>query len=203
MRLGGHEVIKVKVRVIAATNENLLEMIKKGEFRLDLYQRLAGMKIEIPPLHERPEDIAPLIDHFIKKSPRPHVMMDPTLVKFLAGYSWPGNVRELESAIKYMVLTVKRDELDVGDLPSALAIAGGSQIAVKNSTSEKSGTFIFTCPYGISFDEMVRLCGKKYVMETKERLGYVVTARELANALFMAKTSLLRKLGDYEIPKKE
>ncbi len=203
MRVGGNEIIRVKVRVIAATNENLLEMVKKGKFRLDLYQRLAGIKIEIPPLHERPEDIPLLIEFFIKNSPRPHVAVDPTLVKFLTDHSWPGNVRELGSAIEYMVKTVKRDELDVGDIPLELAIAGGSQSVVKNRASETSGIFNFSCSFGISFEEMERLCAIQYITETEKRLGYAVTKRELADALLMAKTSLLRRMNECEIPKEE
>jgi len=100
-RLGGREVIKVNVRVIAATNKDIEKMIDRGEFREDLYYRLSGYRIRIPPLRERKEDIPELVDHFMSLYTlgEPPILTEEVFDEFLS-YDWPGNVRELEMMIR-------------------------------------------------------------------------------------------------------
>jgi putative PEP-CTERM system response regulator len=120
-RIGGKELIKVDTRVIAATNKNLEEMIKKGTFREDLYYRLNVITIEIPPLRERKEDIPLLIEHFLDKfnvENRKNVSgLSPDAMEMLMTYDWPGNVRELENLIEHAVVVSKGNEIGKKDLP--------------------------------------------------------------------------------------
>lgn len=100
-RLGGEKVHKVDVRIIAATNRNLLERIEKGEFREDLYFRIAGMRISIPPLKERRTDIPALAEALLRRMGHPHhYTLDQSAVDALLDYDFPGNIRELRSILQ-------------------------------------------------------------------------------------------------------
>jgi two-component system, NtrC family, response regulator AtoC len=103
-RLGGNQTIKVDVRVIAATNKNVQEEVRKGQFRADLYHRLNVFSLRIPPLRERKEDIPILVEYFInranKESGQPIRGISPEALSLIEGYSWPGNVRELQNTIR-------------------------------------------------------------------------------------------------------
>lgn len=110
-RLGGGEPIKVDVRIIAATNKNLYEEVKNGNFREDLYFRLSVIPIHIPPLRERREDIPPLIDFFLKKYNVKYgkiVKLSQELKSYLLDYHYPGNVRELENIIERLVVLTEK-----------------------------------------------------------------------------------------------
>ena len=123
-RLGGTRSIELDVRVIAATNRNLEEMIKAGTFREDLYHRLNVVKLTIPPLRERKEDISLLASYFTakyaKECKRPVIGITPEARALLQTYSWPGNVRELENAIERAVVLGSSDTIGVEDLPRRL-----------------------------------------------------------------------------------
>ena len=107
-RVGGEKEIAVDVRVIAATNKNLKEEIKKGKFREDLYHRLSVIIIEVPPLRERKEDIPLLVEHFIAQicaeQGRAPVVVTPEAVEKLTGFYWSGNIRELRNVIERLVI---------------------------------------------------------------------------------------------------
>ncbi len=112
-RVGGSQSVEVDVRVVAATNRDLLRLAKEGKFREDLYYRLNVVKIDLPPLHERPEDIALLAEHFVQKFCRPGVspkQIAPEAMEALLQHRWPGNIRELENAIERACVT-SRDEI--------------------------------------------------------------------------------------------
>lgn len=117
VRLGGREVIPVNVRIIAASNKNLLEEVKKGNFRLDLYYRLEVINIKIPPLRERVEDIPELVHHFITTiSPRlgkEITGITDRALEMLANYEWPGNIRELNNVIERAIYIATGSVLDV------------------------------------------------------------------------------------------
>lgn len=117
-RVGGTETIKVDVRVIAASKANLLEKIKKGEFREDFYYRLNVVPIHLPPLKERKEDIPLLIDAFIMKySSNRSMEISNQAMDYLLNYGWPGNVRELENLIERLALTVLDGNVIRSQLP--------------------------------------------------------------------------------------
>jgi len=121
-RVGGEETIKVDVRVIAATNRNLEEMVKKGEFREDLYYRLNVIPIILPPLRERVDDIPLLVEHFIEKisaeSGKAVRGITPEAMDLLMHYRWPGNVRELENVMERVITLMDSETITVSALPS-------------------------------------------------------------------------------------
>jgi len=121
-RVGGHAPQKASVRVIAATHQNLEERVRQGLFREDLLHRLNVVRLRLPPLRERPEDIAPLARHFLQKSARelgvePKVMSDDAL-KLLGTFAFPGNVRQLENICHWVTVMAPGHRVDVGDLPT-------------------------------------------------------------------------------------
>ncbi len=143
-RVGGTKAIPVDVRVIAASNSNLEEAVVKGTFRSDLFYRFAVITIDIPPLRERPEDVMPLVRHFIAGE-TPSGANQPTVsdaaAKALLAYSWPGNVRELENAIKHALTFMRGGEITPGDLPTRVTEnkdAAAAPVASNQSASLKS-----------------------------------------------------------------
>lgn len=129
-RVGGIENIEVNVRLIAATNSDLEKAMEEGRFREDLYFRLNVIPIFIPPLRERPEDIGPLLDHFIQKYARKNQRSLKGVSKeardVLMQYNWPGNVRELENAVENAVVMAEGEVIQIEDLPGYLQ--GGRQL---------------------------------------------------------------------------
>jgi len=120
-RVGGHESIDVDIRVVAATNKSLEREVKEGKFREDLFYRLNVIKIDVPPLRERPEDIPLLITHFLNKYARPNEppkKVSPEAMERLLGYRWPGNIRQLENAIERAAVTTVGDTINADNLPS-------------------------------------------------------------------------------------
>jgi transcriptional regulator with PAS, ATPase and Fis domain len=114
IRLGGTETIKVDVRLITATNLNLDKEVQEGNFRQDLFYRINVIKITLPPLREKLEDISDLLTYFIKKhSPENQPVKKPGkgLVSHLMSYSWPGNIRELENSVERAIVLTDEDEL--------------------------------------------------------------------------------------------
>jgi two-component system NtrC family response regulator len=132
-RVGGTRTIKVDVRVVAATNKDLKEEVEAGSFREDLYYRLNVVHLNILPLRQRPEDIALLAVHFLKKfaveNVRGEVRLSPEALKLLIQYSWPGNVRELENVMERAVILCGDNLITGNDLPGELA-AGRTEPAV-------------------------------------------------------------------------
>lgn len=119
MRVGGSQIIPVDVRVIAATNKNLVEMIENGKFRQDLYHRLKVLYLQLIPLRERKEDIEDLIQCFIRQSRKNHAMIKDEVIQKLRYYNWYGNVRELKNTIEYMLAVCEDDVIKLNDIPEA------------------------------------------------------------------------------------
>jgi DNA-binding NtrC family response regulator len=119
-RVGGTETLEVDVRVVAATNRSLPRMVSEGKFREDLYYRLNVVKVELPPLHERPEDIPILAMHFTRKYARPGQpakQISPEAMEALLRYTWPGNIRQLENAIERACVTSQTEWIVPDNLP--------------------------------------------------------------------------------------
>jgi len=123
-RVGGEETLEVDVRVIAATNKNLTEEMKKGTFREDLYYRLNVIPILVPPLRERKDDIPLLAVHFLQKfnqeKGKEISAISPEVMEVLLAYSWPGNVRELENVMEHAAIVAKQNRIIPKDLPPYL-----------------------------------------------------------------------------------
>jgi len=113
---------QVDVRVVAATNRDLEQAMQDGQFREDLYYRLAVVPMEIPPLRERKSDIPLLLDFFLKKQQADvGIKFSPEVIKYLSDYGWPGNVRELENVVEQMLILRQSNELQLSDLPSRIS----------------------------------------------------------------------------------
>jgi DNA-binding NtrC family response regulator len=122
-RLGGTVELAVNVRVLAATNRDLPEMVAQGHFREDLYYRLNTIRVDVPPLRERPEDIACLAAHFVARFNRRFGQarrLSPEAIELLAGYAWPGNVRQLINVIEQVVVLAEEDTVTPAHLPPML-----------------------------------------------------------------------------------
>jgi DNA-binding NtrC family response regulator len=121
MRVGGETPIRVDVRVIAATNQNLRYLVEAGRFRRDLYYRLNVLHIDLPPLRERRDDIPLLVDSFIRDASREHdrpqVVVSPDAMAILMQYDWPGNVRELKNLVESMVVLSPGRVIEPADIP--------------------------------------------------------------------------------------
>jgi transcriptional regulator with GAF, ATPase, and Fis domain len=165
-RVGGNRTIKVDVRFIAATNKNLLEMVKQGQFREDLYYRINVFSISLPPLRERKEDIPYLVDHFLEKSEKP-VQVSPQALQMITGYSWPGNVRELQNTIERAAILTEMGVIEPAHLPAHLrGVMAGRQ---ENGKTDSPG-----------IDERISEIEKGIIIEALIRTGGVqVRAAEI------------------------
>jgi transcriptional regulator with PAS, ATPase and Fis domain len=122
--VGGTKPIKINTRILAATNKNLEQLVREGKFREDLYFRINVVKIDIPPLRQRKEDILPLtrffLDNFKKRFDKNELAVDQQVLAFFQQYEWPGNVRELENVVQRMVITADRKKIAMKDLPKKM-----------------------------------------------------------------------------------
>jgi len=141
MHLGGIHEIQVDVRIIAATNVDLRQMVREGRFREDLFYRLNVITIELPPLRQRKEDVPLLVEHFLKKyaeeNDRPVRRIMPEALRPLMAYSWPGNVRELENVIERAVVLSSGTEINADLLPDSM-LGRGSSLTIHEPPSNAS-----------------------------------------------------------------
>jgi len=123
-KIGAMQPVKIDVRILAATHRNLEELVAGRVFREDLYYRLSVVPLFLPPLRERPDDIAELVHEFFELSKRRHgrgnLKLSPVVMPFFLNYLWPGNIRELENAVARMVLLARSDTVGMEDLPGFL-----------------------------------------------------------------------------------
>lgn len=115
MRIGSDRLINVDIRIIAATNKNLIKMIEKGQFREDLFYRINVLPINIPPVRERKEDIIPLIKCYMER--KKDIKLSDEVVEVLMNYSWPGNIREIQNVASYINIMSNNEEVLLSDLP--------------------------------------------------------------------------------------
>jgi transcriptional regulator with PAS, ATPase and Fis domain len=142
-RVGGLKTVSVDVRLITATNRNLVQDVREGKFREDLFYRLNVFPIQVPALRERPEDILPLTGHFLEKFNRKLARkiegIDPEVRDCLLAYPWPGNIRELEHLIERMVLMAEKPLLSMDLVPPEIAHAVQEPRHDASDRPEKSG----------------------------------------------------------------
>jgi transcriptional regulator with PAS, ATPase and Fis domain len=145
MRLGGVDIIKVDVRVVAATNVDLRRSVDEGRFREDLFYRLNVITIALPPLRERRTDIPLLVEHFLKKYAQVRTVEIPErTLEILMAYDWPGNVRELESVIERALVLGEGAHIEPDDLPAGIrtrvrAAAAGLDIDIPEAGIDLDG----------------------------------------------------------------
>jgi len=126
--VGSKKTLKVNVRVVAATNVDLMQLVKKGLFREDLYYRLNIISIDLPPLRERGDDLLQLMDFFLSKYVhelgKPPMKFTPKALRAMQAYAWPGNVRELQNLIHRVVILAEDNTIDIPDLPESFRFSG-------------------------------------------------------------------------------
>jgi PAS domain S-box-containing protein len=178
-RLGGHRKIKVDVRIIAATNQDLQAAVQEGRFRKDLFHRLSQFHLAVPPLRERPEDTVALAEHFLRlKAPSRH--FSPKAISALLSHAWPGNVRELRNLVAKVAMESFGPEIDFSRLSTALT---GEPSALRQTASMPVGNLE-------SMEEQM-------IMKALERTG---GHRALAaEQLGISRRTLSRKLKEYNI----
>jgi two-component system, NtrC family, response regulator HydG len=158
-RLGGTRTIQVDVRIVAATNQDLAEMVKDKRFREDLYYRLNVITVRVPPLRERHEDVRLLAQHYLRvyaaKNGRKLEGFSNEALERLESYKWPGNVRELENLIERTVLLARKDRIDAEDLPEEVA---GVKRPPRDAILELIGTPLAEIEQRL-LDETLRITG--------------------------------------------
>ena len=179
-RLGGRETLSVDVRILAATNKNLLQEVKDGRFREDLFYRLNVIPIHLPPLRDRRNDMLLLVRYFLDRFSK---IQNKTVKDFstevmrrLLDYSWPGNVRELENTIEHAVVLTKGEQIQVSDLPSAFVSA---KIPLSNNT--------------VSLEESE----KQHLIEALEKCRW--NKKKAAQILGIGRSTLYVKLKKYQL----
>jgi len=198
-RVGGSEVIKTDVRVLAASNVDLKRAVELGSFRQDLFYRLSVFPIKLPPLRERPEDIHPLVIHFLEhykqKTGRFISGISKDALQAFITYDWPGNVRELENAIERAVIIASGRQIELEDLPEAIskiALQERDRIKVERAKAASEGrttTFEITVPS--SMEEIER-------QAIEATLDYTAGDKShAARALGIGRKTLYRKLEQY------
>ncbi|NUN50476.1 MAG: sigma 54-interacting transcriptional regulator [Candidatus Brocadiae bacterium] len=186
-RVGGVKLIKVDVRIVAATNRNLEEMVSQGKFREDLYYRLAVVPIHLPPLRDRRMDTPILVAHFLRrfqKGPQPMKIADEAM-KVLMNYAWPGNVREMRNVIERATVLCEKPIIDVEDLPPK--IVGTGMAAEVTNFIDKD------LPLSEIVAEVERTCIQRAMSKAKGK------KIEAARILQISRPTLDKKLKDYGI----
>jgi DNA-binding NtrC family response regulator len=190
MRLGGVENIKVDVRIIAATNVDLRQMMEEQRFREDLYYRLHVITVQLPPLRERKEDIPPLVQHFLTKygteNEKADLEITPTALDVLVDYDWPGNVRELENVIERAVVLTTGPTIGSDLIPDQ----------VRNRPVFKMPQFSLPVE-GIRFNDVTADFEKRLIESTLELAGGV--QKKAAELLHLKPTTLNEMIKRHEI----
>ena len=189
-RVGGNQPLRADARVVAATNKNLEKLVQEGKFRDDLFFRLNVVRITMPPLRERKEDIPLLVHgflrHFCKANDKPLLDLAPDAMNALLAYNWPGNVRELRTAIEHGVVMATGAKITLRDLPSAVRQAAGHAlprgISSAKAFSEKSS------PLDLRETE------KKLILQALTTTNGNVTAA--AKKLGISRRTLHRKINE-------
>ncbi len=184
-RVGGTKTIKTDIRLIAATNRNLIALISEDKFRDDLYYRLRVIDIKMPALHERREDIPLLVEYFLgvhNHRYRQQKQVSRKAMKRLFEYDWPGNIRELENAIERAFVLSKGNIIKETDLP--MEISTGEVFGIKDKAKVKIS------PAGLDFDSYLKGLEKEYY---EEAIKIKDGNREAAARLLKIKPHTFRK----------
>jgi DNA-binding NtrC family response regulator len=192
-RVGGTRTLAIDVRIIAATNKNLINAVNKGTFRQDLYYRLNVIPMKVPPLRLRKSDIPLLVDFFIKKfnkQKRKRITgLTSVALDALMAYSWPGNVRELENLIERLVILSNGDEIDIDDIPES----------VKGKAAKVESIEVKIPKDGIVFDQAVEEYEKKLILQALSETNWVKT--KAAKLLNINRTTLIEKMKKKNLSK--
>jgi transcriptional regulator with PAS, ATPase and Fis domain len=185
-RLGSTKTVKLNIRIISATNQDMPTLIEHKKFRQDLYFRLNTISFVIPPLRERTEDIIPLIQYFTERLNERYNMkkrFNPQTTQLLMLYPFPGNVRELSNIIEQAFLISKNDLIDVEDLPLQVRGAVDSQRILIDSENR-------------SYNEIVNLMEYRVLKNAIEKYG---STHKVAKNLKISQSTIVRKMKKLNI----
>lgn len=191
IRVGGNTVIPIDVRIIAATNKDLISLVKKEKFREDLYYRLNVISINIPPLRDRKDDIYPLVIDILNKINQKYNMdkkISQKAMTSMTNYDWPGNVRELENIIESTVVMSDNDIIESDDILTSLNECNKNSLDLLCTSNKKS------------YDGLINEFSKKILLDCIKRQGSI---KEASKELDLHVTTIRRKLHKYDIPKEE
>jgi two-component system nitrogen regulation response regulator NtrX len=194
-RVGGSETIKVDVRVLAATNKDLESQVSKGEFREDLFFRLNVVPITAPPLRSRKDDVALLVDYFLKLYAESNDLkakeVAPEAMEVLRSYSWPGNIRELKNLVERLSIMVQSDTITLSDLPPL----EGLEIHSKSDSSDAGS--LPKISSGLTLRELREHVEQRYIAQALDVCSGNVT--QAAKTLGIERTNLHKKIKYYEL----
>ncbi len=194
--VGGNKPVVVDVRIISATNHDLTNLVEEKKFRQDLYFRIKGVSISVPPLRERREDIPLLADFFLKEAVGETgskvAGFTDAAANILASYEWPGNIRQLRNVIRTMVVMSDRDKLDVQDLPPEInrvrQLTGGSSVAHRREFKSQTKS-----TSGMPLNEIE----KQAIIDTLAKTGN--NREKAAKLLGIGERTLYRKIKEYNL----
>lgn len=182
-RVGGVKRIPVDVRIVSATNKELLQLVQDRQFREDLYYRLNVVPINVPPLRERPEDVLPLIQSNLAKYNKKlneHKKLDPSALAILLRYPWPGNIRELQNIMERLILTTKDENISEDNLPGFIKNASSS-----HSVPDTDGLSLYAALERAEKEILARALAEHR------------TTRAIAKVLKVSQPTIVRKLHKY------
>ena len=186
-RIGGTEEVEVRAKVISATNKNLMESIKRGEFREDLYYRLNVVPVHIRPLRQRKDEIIPLASSYLQKLNERHntnIVLSREVREILKNYDWPGNIRELNNIVERMYVFSTGEIIEVEDVPDEIKKSSGEYLKIKEGTSLKDQLEDIEAQIILN-----QLNSNQSLKEISENLGIDVS-------------TLHRKINKYHLPKR-
>jgi transcriptional regulator with GAF, ATPase, and Fis domain len=191
-RIGGIKTIRVDIRVIAATNRDLEELVRQNRFREDLYYRLNVIPIRVPPLRERVSDIPLLTQHFLQTFSRtkkkPLKRLSPAAMDLIRQHPWPGNVRELENLMERLVILTEGEVIEVSDLPEKFQqLARSPQVKTREFPER-----------GILFTDEVQAFERDLILRALHQSNWVKS--RAAQLLHLNRTTLLEKMKKQNIP---
>jgi Nif-specific regulatory protein len=201
-RLGSNKTINVDIRVISATNRNLLEMVKEGKFREDLFYRLNVVELHLPALRERRDDITLLAHHFLQRSSenfhKKARRFAPAVLQILEQHNWPGNVRELENVVQRAVVLSDGPTIEVAQLPVSMRSIAVSEERVEQAAAPAEREA--DAPIA-SYEEEIRRFKRNLILRTLREYGW--RKAESARALGVARGYLHRLIHQLEIQEEE
>jgi two-component system response regulator HydG len=194
--VGGNKPVVVDVRIISATNHDIAKLVEEKKFREDLYFRIKGVSISVPPLRQRREDIPLLADYFLKEAAEEigskiSGIID-AVMNIFAGYDWPGNIRQLRNTIRTMVVMANRDKLEVQDLPPEInrtrQLTGGSTLLPTGGSNAQMKS---------ASDMPLNKIEKQAIIDTLAKTGN--NREKAAKLLGIGERTLYRKIKEYNL----
>jgi two-component system response regulator HydG len=192
--LGGVKGVKVDLRLVVATNQDLRDLVQKGKFREDLFYRTSVCQLHLPPLRERRGDIPILLEHFLARYRRERgtriTGLTPAALQVIEGYTWPGNIREFQNMVEWVTITCRGEQVDVGDLPEYLRSGKPVTSSTDQSNQSERPSLL---SYGLSVGEVEKTMLQEALARAKGNVS------EAARLLKVTRNTLRYRMGKYNL----